>query len=272
MIADESKKPTAFVIPSFDGGSFDKRYQETVRPALVSAGADPQRADQILGLQPIIQKIEQAIRQASICIAEVSTDNPNVWLELGYALALDRPTVILCDKGIRQHLPFDVQHRPVIFYSTDSKSGYEELERKIIAEVKNQLRARSRLESAPFLQASMTVRDTKDLKGYEIAILAALLALWPAAPNGTAAWEMKNQLARSGYSDVEFGLGISKLIQESYIDQQLVSDGRGGEEYFVYRITPSGISWLHQNEELIRQKTNSTASVADDFSDSDIPF
>src|ERR1017187_7444846 len=108
----EESKPTCFVIQEFDdGGKFDLRYSETIHPALDAAGVKPLRADKILGLQPIIQKIESAIREADICVAEVSTDNANVWLELGYALALDRPVVILCDKSARERLPFDIQHR-----------------------------------------------------------------------------------------------------------------------------------------------------------------
>ncbi len=134
----ENGKPRCFVIQEFDeGGKFDKRYDETIEPALKSSEVDPVRADKILGLQPVIQKIEENILDSSICVAEVSTDNPNVWLELGYALALNKPVVILCDKQIRDKLPFDIRHRPVIFYRTDSKSGYEELERKIKENINN---------------------------------------------------------------------------------------------------------------------------------------
>ena len=129
MTTENSSKPTCFVIQAFDGGMFDRRYRETIKPALLKANVDPQRADEILGLNPVVEKIETAIESAAICIAEVSIDNPNVWLELGYALALNRPTVILCDKSMRSKLPFDIQHRPVIFYRTDSRSGYEELEK-----------------------------------------------------------------------------------------------------------------------------------------------
>ncbi|MDG1580423.1 hypothetical protein [Pseudomonas sp. GOM6] len=105
-MTDRTAQPTCFVIQAFDSGTYDRRYSETIKPALIKAGVEPQRADEILGLNPIIEKIESAIELASICIAEVSEDNPNVWLELGYALALNRPTVILCDKSKRSRLPF----------------------------------------------------------------------------------------------------------------------------------------------------------------------
>lgn len=68
-------KPTCFVIQAFDGGRYDRRYSETIKPALIKAEVEPQRADEILGLNPIVEKIETAIKLASICIAEVSEDN-----------------------------------------------------------------------------------------------------------------------------------------------------------------------------------------------------
>ena len=77
--SSDAPKPTCFVIQAFDGGKYDRRYQETVRPALVKAGVDPQRADEILGLNPVVEKIERAIESAAICVAEVSEDNPNGW-------------------------------------------------------------------------------------------------------------------------------------------------------------------------------------------------
>ena len=42
------------------------------------------------------------------------TDNPNVWYELGYAFATDRPVIMVCDDDRDGRLPFDIQHRAVI--------------------------------------------------------------------------------------------------------------------------------------------------------------
>jgi len=175
-------KPTCFVIQSFDGGTYDRRYRETIYPALIKAEVDPQRADEILGLNPVIDKIETAIESAAICIAEVSEDNPNVWLELGYALALDRPTVILCDKSKRKKLPFDIQHRPIIFYRTDSRSGYDELETNIVKWVKNELKTSTLIKKISVLKPGS---DSKiDLEDYEVAVLSSAFAFWPTTEGG----------------------------------------------------------------------------------------
>ena len=265
----ENNKPTCFVIQQFDeGGTFDKRFQETIEPALIKAEVEPQRADKILGLQPVIQKIEEAIQQASICVAEVSTDNPNVWLELGYALAVNRPVVILCDKQLRARLPFDIQHRPVIFYQTDSKSGYEKLEGQIIQSVKNQLEKDENVASAPKIKGGAD--ELEDLKDYEVFILSTLLALWPADTRGTSHWELKNALKGTPHNETALALGIGTLIKKELIEQRIEWPG-SDDEFFAYRITPTGIIWLDERKDQLVLKQNVPGEGVP-FVDDDIPF
>lgn len=251
-----------------DGGTFDKRYIETIRPSLVVAGVEPIRADMILGLTPIINKIETAIKEASICIAEVSTDNPNVWLELGYALALDRPTVILCDKQLRSKLPFDISHRPVILYRSDSKSGFEELEKNIIKLVKNQLENARSIDSSPIL--NFGPKDFNDLKGYEIAILASLLVGWATTPEGVATWEIERRLKHLKFSESKLNMGIANLLSKNYLNQE--SDSNMNEQWYVYRLTPEGLAWLQANEDEIEFQPPAPEIEEKNPFDTDIPF
>lgn len=221
---------------------------------------------QFSALQPVIEKIEDAIQQASICVAEVSTDNPNVWLELGYALAINRPVVILCDKQIRSKLPFDIQHRPVIFYRTDSKSGYEELESSIKLNVKTELERDKRIAAAPLIKSGS--HELEDLKDYEVAILTTLLALWPTSSNGAGHWDLEKKLQSIGYAETALGLGVAKLLRKKLIQQNSESD-INGNDYFLYRITPEGIGWLTAREDKIELKSPRKQAVhLPDFDDS----
>lgn len=268
----DNKKSKAFVIQSFDGGKFDRRYQETIKPGIVKGGANPERADQILGLQPIIEKIESAIKSAEICVAEVSTDNPNVWLELGYALALNRPTIILCDKNLRERLPFDIQHRPVIFYNTESKSGYDDLEGKIATTITHLIETSKAEKNQPVLRSG--AEDIGELKGHEISILASLLTFWSVAPNGSSKWEIERSLSKTNYSETQIAIGLTSLLAKGYIEQDAEED-RDGSDFFVYRITPNGIRWIHENEnsiEPLMKKPEAKKGNAVDFSDDDTPF
>lgn len=274
MSEDIKDKPTCFVIQVFDAGKYDRRYKETIRPALIKAEVNPQRADEILGLNPVIEKIETAIESASICIAEVSEDNPNVWLELGYALALNRPTVILCDKSARTRLPFDVQHRPIIFYRTDSRSGFDELETQIIKWVKNELAKEHRIERVPTLKPGSEA--STDLEAYEIAILATTFAFWPTPTGSISHWELEKKLKSEKYTEVGLALGIVNLLARDYIVERNVTEediNYGSHEIKHYQVTPKGIAWVQSHKQLFSLKigTDKKAITFDDLGD-DIPF
>lgn len=47
-------------------------------------------------------------------IAEITSPNQNVFYELGYAHALNKPTILLARRG--KELPFDIRSYRVIFY------------------------------------------------------------------------------------------------------------------------------------------------------------
>jgi len=254
MLDEAPQKPTCFVIQSFDGGTYDRRYKETIRPALIKAEVDPQRADEILGLNPVIDKIETAIESASICIAEVSEDNPNVWLELGYALALDRPTVILCDKSKREKLPFDIQHRPIIFYRTDSRSGYDELESNIIKWIKNELNTSERVKRINVLKPGS--EDKTDLEDYEVAVLSSAFAFWPTTDGGISQWKLEQKLKEMRFTEVALALGVTGLMERGLINEKLLIDTSGfdNEEYKAYFVTNAGIQWLQNNKDILAVK------------------
>lgn len=282
----EPLKPVCFVIQTFDGGKFDRRYIETIKPALIKADVDPQRADEILGLNPVIEKIEKAIESAAICIAEVSEDNPNVWLELGYALALDRPTVILCDRAARPKLPFDIQHRPIIFYRTDSRSGFDELERDIVRFVKNQLENERHIAKTYTLKPGS--EESTDLAKYEVSILATAFAAWPTPVGSISHWDLEKKLQKEGFTDVGLALGISKLIGRKYLLERIVMEEDshyGSIEVKHYQISPEGIKWIEMHSELLTLEVEKVkapyrmtpqkpapAKTGFDDMDDDIPF
>ncbi len=75
----------------------------------------------------IITAIEKGIRSSDLCFAEITADNPNVWYELGYANSMEKPVIMVCEKG--RKFPFDIQHRRIIQYEGDSISDFENLKK-----------------------------------------------------------------------------------------------------------------------------------------------
>jgi hypothetical protein len=60
-------------------------------------------------------------------LAEITKEKANVWYEVGLSDTSDRKIIFICEQGTP--LPFDVIHRKVIFYSTNSISDFEVLKK-----------------------------------------------------------------------------------------------------------------------------------------------
>lgn len=106
-----SQHPKAFVVMQF-GGEYDEIYHDVVKE--VAEDYDIVRADEVRGPGLIIADIVQAIATAQLVIADITPPNPNVYFEVGYALALNKPIIFLAKRGTS--LPFDVAGFRVLFY------------------------------------------------------------------------------------------------------------------------------------------------------------
>jgi hypothetical protein len=132
--------PTCFVIQPFDSGKFDKRFDDVYVPAIEAAGLEAYRVDRDPGVEVPIEAIEEGIRNAAVCLADISTDNPNVWYELGFAFATGRPVVMVCsNERTSAKYPFDIQHRTVINYKPESSSDFDSLKAALRERIKAML-------------------------------------------------------------------------------------------------------------------------------------
>ena len=119
-----------FVIQPFDKGKFDKRFLQTFKPAIEAAGLEAYRTDNDHSVEVPIEAIEEGIKSSAICLADITTNNPNVWYELGFARASGRPVVMICsDERVDLKYPFDIQHRTILPYLTQASGDFEDLNR-----------------------------------------------------------------------------------------------------------------------------------------------
>lgn len=269
---------TCFVIQCFDGSTYDKRYRETFAPAIERAGVKPIRADEVLGTRPVVEKIEEGLHAADVAFAEVSEDNPNVFLELGFALALNVPTVIVCDKGRRQKLPFDIAHRPVTFYATEAQSDYEIISKDVeIAIGAALLESRAKTSDPPSSTANSEDRSVDDVKG---SCLIALLDQSLRSPTGSSLWEIQKEVSSIGISERMVALAIASLVNDELVQRTELEDN-SGETYNKFSLSESGTKFLlrsysslmQQERERIRIKSSSSRPAAFDSDlDDDVPF
>jgi hypothetical protein len=107
--------PHIFVVMPF-ADEFNDVYVLGIRDVAEKLGFVVQRADDIEHNSNILEVIERQIRQCDVVVADMTGRNANVFYEIGFALALERPTILICRKG--EPVPFDLQAINHIAYSS----------------------------------------------------------------------------------------------------------------------------------------------------------
>lgn len=98
-------------------------YKRHVASAVSEAGLEPVRVDQLPAQarrRPIIERIEEGIARARFVVADVSGWNANVIYEVGLAVGICKPLLLLCNDEHFTHneVPFDFLSYEHILYST----------------------------------------------------------------------------------------------------------------------------------------------------------
>jgi len=123
----EAQRPRAFVVMQFSS-PYNEVYSSVIRRVCSEMDLEPVRADELYGPGIIIKDVIDQLARAQIVIAEISPANPNVYFEVGYALALQKPIILLARREQPDaRLPFDISAFRVLFYE-DSIAGKERIE------------------------------------------------------------------------------------------------------------------------------------------------
>ncbi len=121
---------------------FDLDLDSFLRPIMIDVGArltcpieavwDKEHNERI------DERIFRLIREAAVIVVDIAPDRFNVGLELGYALALGKPIVVIREKPLandpewKQRLPFDIQTLNCYDYN---RSNRQELIDKLVARI-----------------------------------------------------------------------------------------------------------------------------------------
>ncbi len=109
-----SKQRRVFVLMPFTDEMLDV-FILGIRWAANEVAAVAERADDLEHNGEIIGAIRKAIAEYDAVVADTTGANPNVCYEVGYAHALQRPTVLICRDGER--LPFDLKGTNHLMYA-----------------------------------------------------------------------------------------------------------------------------------------------------------
>lgn len=126
---------TCFVVcPIGQDNSTERKRSDTVlkhiiNPVCESQGFKVVRVDNINAVDRIDNTILEYLEQSELVIADLTDHNPNVFYELGYRQALDKPTIPIMKEGT--DLPFDISNVRTISYVTDDLDKVDEVKNRI---------------------------------------------------------------------------------------------------------------------------------------------
>lgn len=243
--------PRCFVVQPFDKGVFDKRYEDVFQPAIEAAGLEAYRVDRDPQVSVPIETIAEKIRECDICFAEITTDNPNVWFELGFSIASSKEVVLVCATEERKiRYPFDVQHRSIIEYAAESTSDFDSLKHEITERLKAQMARQRKVQEV----VSTPLKATQGLAPEEVMALALMMANRLAPETQIYPHDIQRGMSNAGYSDIGTSLAVEGLLRKHLITSGTVEDLDGNQHQF-YSIEAAGVDWLMNNKDELEIRT-----------------
>jgi len=164
--AGSLQKPHVFVAMPF-AKEFDDRFHYGIQRVAESAGFLCERADLTSFTGDVITWVRERIASASFVLGDLTTANPNVYLEVGYAWGLNIPTILLVSDV--QDLRFDTRGQRCLVYNGSIQS----IEKLLTAELKAltakidhaEPKTVSALKSLSLSELQTVVQQQEDLLG-----------------------------------------------------------------------------------------------------------
>jgi hypothetical protein len=234
-----------FVIQPFDnGGKYDKRFKDTFEKAIRTAGYEPYRVDLDPATKIPIEDIDDNIRKSSAVLAEITEDNPNIWFEVGLAIAYKKKIVLLCSKERKTKYPFDIQHRSIISYDTDSPSDFDKLRQAITEKLQAYL-AEVNSKLTPFNETEVL---SENILSQESMLFLGSIGNDSTGPFGEVdAWTLLQDFKKAGYTQLGFNFAVNSLLNLQFIAEKQDYD-MNNDPFTAYAITKTGFDWMEKNK------------------------
>lgn len=234
-----------FVIQPIRDENFTKRFTEVFEPAIKAANLSAYRVDLDPSVNNIMEEIEKRIGESTLCLADISMDNPNVWYELGYAYAKNKDVVMVCAEDRNEDFPFDVRHKKIIKYKTGSPSDFEKLEKGITEKIKACLNKQERSQKI----VESPLKESEGLQPFEATLLGVIIGEQITDEEGVSAYSLRENMMQLGFNKVAASIGIRSLKQKSLIETLIASDWNGNE-YEACKLTKRGIDFILSHMDL----------------------
>jgi hypothetical protein len=221
MSSEQTKaKGTCFVVMGFGKKTdfetgrtldLDKTYKYIIKPAVIDAGLECTRADEIPHSGIIDVPMYERLLTADVVVADLSTSNKNAFYELGVRHAL-RPhtTIVVCEDGAST-FPFDLNHVLVRKYHHMGEGiDFGEVERfreKLTGAIKEITTKNPPQSDSPvytFLNGLTPPALARAMQGVAQEVAKAAPVVDAAAPGGTLIYSVLMQQVDEAQSKGDF--------------------------------------------------------------------
>lgn len=155
-------KPEAFIIMPYTQ-PYEEVYRKSIQNVLRDCGFNPVRADEIKKSSPFSHDIEVSLRSADLVIAEVSSNNMNVYYELGLANALKKEMILISHDT--ETFPSDTKHIRHLVYDLKKLAALRD-EFKEWLEKSRAYQFKSQKQTSKVLNRGDIFRDITDATFY----------------------------------------------------------------------------------------------------------
>jgi hypothetical protein len=128
----------AFVIMQIGNSELDLVYKNAIVPAIISCGLEPKRVDKHNEGRLLKSEIVKFIEFCDIIVADLTNERPNCYLEIGYAMGLDKfRNLILTAREDHYHdspnykkggpkIHFDLSGYDILFWKHDELDEFKQ--------------------------------------------------------------------------------------------------------------------------------------------------
>ncbi len=176
MNKDKSKK-TCFIMMPFTVKDYDKNkytdsnhwnevYEGLILPAAADANIRCIRDDKDYGSRLIMENILKKIEEVDIILCDLSSHNPNVFLELGWALRADKPFILIKDDltpynfDLNQYYTFSYNHSLFPIRLKNERSKLKNVFKSTISDKKNRF---SVIKNLGLFYSAIKASETGDI-------------------------------------------------------------------------------------------------------------
>ena len=127
---------------------FDDVYRLGIKEPAAALGIRAERVDEQIYKEGILDRIYRQIEAADLIIADMTSQNPNVFYEVGYAHAKDKFCILLTKDA--SDIPFDLKHKRHIVYGGSIQYLRETLTNDLqwtLSQIESVSRSRIRISS-----------------------------------------------------------------------------------------------------------------------------